>query len=171
MISVAHDEPLTLERTTSTRSISSLVLGDLEVTDDVVMSFLAPLWGFPRHGEFALLPAARDGLWWLQSMSDGGVTFLLADPFVLDAEYGVDLGETERAALHIEQPSDALGLVMLTLPAAASDQATGNFRAPLVFNVGRRVAMQVVSRDDTHELRRAVSLEVFPAQANGLRLQ
>ena len=169
MTSVAHDEPLALERTT--RSISSLVLGDVEVTDDVIMSFLAPLWGFPRHGEFALLPAARDGLWWLQSMSDGGVTFLLADPFVLDAEYGVDLGETERAALHIEQPSDALGLVMLTLPATTSEQATGNFRAPLVFNVGRRVAMQVVSRDDKHELRRAVSLEVFPAQANGLRLQ
>ena len=63
MISVAHDEPLALDRTT--RSISSLVLGDLEVTDDVIMSFLAPLWGFPRHGEFALLPAARDGLWWL----------------------------------------------------------------------------------------------------------
>ena len=169
MISVAHDEPLTLEPTT--RSISSLVLGDLEVTEDVIMSFLAPLWGFPRHGEFALLPASREGLWWLQSMSDGGVTFLLADPFVLDSEYGVDLGETERAALHIEQPSDALGLVMLTLPVTASDQATGNFRAPLVFNVERRVAMQVVSRDDKHELRRAVSLEVFPAQANGLRLQ
>lgn len=169
MISVAHDESLALER--STRSISSLVLGDIEVTDEVVMSFPTPLFGFPRHGEFALLPASREGLWWLQSMSDGGVTFLLADPFVLDSDYGVDLGETERATLHIDEPSDALGLVMLTLPATASDQATGNFRAPLVFNVGRRVAMQVVSRDDKHELRRAVSLEVFPAQANGLRIQ
>jgi len=169
MISTAHDEPMTLERTT--RSISSLVLGDIEVTDDVIMSFPTPLFGFPRHAEFALLPASREGLWWLQSMSDGGVTFLLADPFVLDSGYGVDIGETERAALHIEQPSDALGLVMLTLPATASEQATGNFRAPLVFNVGRRVAMQVVSRDDKHELRRAVSLEVFPAQATGLRLQ
>ena len=169
MISVAQDEPTTVERTT--RSISSLVLGDIEVTENVIMSMLAPLWGFPRHGEFALLPAARDGLWWLQSMSDGGVTFLLADPFVLDAEYGVDLGETERAALHIEQPSDAMGLVMLTLPTTASEEATGNFRAPLVFNIARRVAMQVVSRDDLHSLRRPVSLEVFPVQANGLRLQ
>ena len=160
---------MTVERTT--RSISSLVLGDIEVTEDVIMSMQAPLWGFPRHGEFALLPAARDGLWWLQSMSDGGVTFLLADPFVLDADYGVDLGETERAALHIEQPTDAMGLVMLTLPTTASEQATGNFRAPLVFNIARRVAMQVVSRDDFHSLRRPVSLEVFPVQANGLRLQ
>ncbi len=169
MISVAHDEPQALTRTA--RSISSLVLGDITVTDDVVMSFPTPLWGFPAHGEFALLPAARDGLWWLQSMADGGVTFLLADPFALDASYGVDLGETERAALHIEAPSDALGLVMLTLPSEASDRATANFRAPLVFNLACRVGMQVVSRDDAHELRRTVSLEVFPPQASGLRLQ
>src|SRR5262245_18345826 len=123
MISVAQDEPLALE---STRSISSLVLGDIEVTDDVVMSFPTPLFGFPRHGEFALLPASREGLWWLQSMSDGGVTFLLSGPFVLDADYGVDLGDAERAALHIDQPSDALGLVMLTPPATTSEQATRN---------------------------------------------
>ena len=169
MISVAYDEPQSLTRTA--RPISSLVLGDIAVTDEVVMSFPTPLWGFAAHGEFALLPAARDGLWWLQSMSDGGVTFLLADPFVLDAGYGVDLGETERAALHIEEPSDALGLVMLTLPSEAADLATANFRAPIVFNVAQRIGMQVVSRDDAHELRRAVSLEVFPAQASGLRLQ
>lgn len=169
MISVAHDDPRAPERTA--RSISSLVLGDLDVADEVVMSFPTPLWGFPSHGEYALLPAAREGLWWLQSMSDGGLTFLLADPFVLDASYGVDLGETERAALHIEQPSDAFGLVMLTLPAEASDRATANFRAPIVFNLARRVGMQVVSREESHELRRAVSLEVFPPQASGLRLQ
>ena len=104
-------------------------------------------------------------------MSDGAVTFLLADPFVLDASYGVDLGETERAALHIAQPSDAFGLVMLTLPAEASDRATANFRAPIVFNLARRVGMQVVNREEGHELRRAVSLEVFPPQASGLRIQ
>ena len=169
MISVAHDEPQTLERTI--RSISSLVLGDLDVTDDVVMSFPTPVWGFPSHREFALLPAAREGLWWMQSMAIDGVTFLLADPFVLDASYGVDLGETERVALGIEQPSDAFSLVMLTLPNEAGEVATANFRAPLVFNLARRVGMQVVSRDEKHELRRAVTLDVFPSQPGGLSVQ
>lgn len=168
MISVAHEDVPTLAG--SLRSVFSLVLGELEVSEQVVMTFDTPLWGFPSHHEYALLPAARAGLWWLQSTTDAGVTFLLADPFVLDPSYGVDLGETERAALRIEAPTDALGLVMLTLPTEGHEGATANFRAPLVFNVARRRGMQVVSRDEGHELRRPVTLDVFPAQEDGLRL-
>ncbi len=169
MISVAHEDTTTLAG--SLRSVSSLVVGDLEVSEQVVMTFDTPLWGFPSQQEYALLPAARAGLWWLQSTTDAGVTFLLADPFVLDPAYGVDLGETERVALRIEQPADAFGLVMLTLPADGNDGATANFRAPLVFNLAHRRGMQVVSRDESHELRRAVTLGVFPPQEDGLRLQ
>ncbi|MBL0173453.1 MAG: flagellar assembly protein FliW [Gemmatimonadaceae bacterium] len=169
MISVAHADPQAFE--SAVRSVSSLVLGDLEVSADVVMSFPTPLWGFPDYAEYALVPAAREGLWWMQAMTNDAVTFLLADPFVLDATYGVDLGETERAALGIEQPADAFGLVMLTLPNDSTEGATANFKAPLVFNLARRVGMQVVSRDDAHELRRAVTLDVFPSQPDGVRVQ
>jgi flagellar assembly factor FliW len=146
-------------------------LGDIEVGPDVIMSFATPLWGFPDHHEYALVPAAREGLWWLQSLTGEGVTFLLADPFVIDATYGVDLGDTERATLGIEQPTDALGLVMLTLPMDPTSGATANFRAPIVFNLAKRKGMQVVSRDDAHDLRHPVSLDVFPPQASGVRLQ
>ena len=169
MTSVAHADPQALDSTN--RTVASLVLGELEVSAAAVMSFAVPLWGFPEYREYALLPAARDGLWWMQSMAVDGVTFLLADPFVLDASYGVDLGETERVALGIEQPSDAFSLVMLTLPNDAGEVATANFRAPLVFNLARRVGMQVVSRDEAHELRRAVTLDVFPSQPGGLSVQ
>ena len=169
MISVAHADPKVLE--TVVRPVASLVLGDMEVSADVVMSFPTPLWGFPDYAEYALVPAAREGLWWMQSMTNEAVTFLLADPFVLDASYGLDLGDTERVALGIEQPSDALSLVMLTLPNETSEGATANFRAPLVFNLSRRVGMQIVSRDEEHELRRSVTLDVFPPQADGVRVQ
>jgi flagellar assembly factor FliW len=169
MISVAPDElPL---RTESLRTIESLILGDLEVSDDAVMHFQTPLWGFPDHHEYALLPAARTGLWWLQSVTGAGVTFLLADPFVLDAQYVVDLGETERQSLAIDEPTDALSLVMLTLPMTDAEGPTANFRAPLVFNISRRTGLQIVSREEAHELRRAVSLDVFPAQDAGVRLR
>ena len=168
MISVAHDDSSL--HVDAVRTISSLVLGDVVVTDDVVMTFETPLWGFGDHREFALLPAAREGLWWLQSIHSDTTTFLLADPFVLDAQYALDLGETERHSLRIEQPSDAFSLVMVTLPATESEGATANFRAPLVFNVHRKRGMQIVSRDDGHELRRSISLDVFPAQDDGLRM-
>ena len=167
MTSVAHNDS-TLH--VDLRTIASSVLGDIAVTDDVVMTFKTPLWGFGDHRDFALLPAAREGLWWLQSMHRDTITFLLADPFVLDASYALDLSDSERQSLGIEQPADALSLVMVTLPATESEGVTGNFRAPLVFNVSRTRGMQIVSRDEGHELRRPISLDVFPAQDLGLRM-
>ena len=169
MTSLAHADSPPLEFTT--RTVTSLVLGEIEVSAEAVMSFPTPLFGFPDHQEFALLPAARNGLWWLQSMSGDGVTFLLADPFVLDTSYGVDLGDSERIALSIDEPTEAFSLVMLTLPSETGNSATANFRAPLVFNLAGRVGMQVVSRDESHAIRRAVTLNVFPLQADGVRIQ
>ena len=168
MTSVAHANPLSPESTT--RCVDSLVLGAVEISNDVVISFPTPLWGFPDYDEYALLPAARNGLWWLQSMVRDGVTFLLADPFVLDTSYGVDLGDSERAALGIEQPTDAFSLIMVTLPNQTGDTATANFRAPVVFNLTRQLGMQVVSRDESHSIRRTVTLNVFPTQADGVRV-
>lgn len=153
------------------RHVDSLILGPLTVAESIIMTFPTPMWGFPDHREFALLPAARAGLWWLQSLSAEGTTFLLADPFVLDANYVVDIGDGECESLEIADQSDALSLVMIALPATPDDTATANFRAPMVFNVSRRFGMQIVNRDEAHELRRPVTLEAFPAQPSGVALQ
>lgn len=169
MTSVAHDT--TMVFAPALRHVDSLILGPLAVAESIIMTFPTPMWGFPDHREFALLPAARAGLWWLQSLSAEGITFLLADPFVLDANYVVDIGDGECNSLEITEPSDALSLVMIALPAAPDDTATANFRAPMVFNVPRQRGMQIVNRDESNELRRPVTLEAFPAQPTGVALQ
>ena len=169
MTSAALDH--TQDDTVAIRTISSLILGDIDVAEDIIMHFPNALWGFPDQHDYALVPGARDGMWWLQSLTDEGTTFVLADPFALDAAYSVDIGETEGHTLEIEQPTDAFGLVMLSLPATTSESITANLRAPIVFNLARRRAMQVVSRDDKHELQRVISLEVFPALDGGVRPQ
>ncbi len=169
MPSITHADPSPLAL--PTRTVTSAILGEIEAAPGVFMAFPTPLWGFAEHTEYALLPAARDGLWWMQSVHDTTLIFLLADPFTLDPTYGIDLGESERAALDIEEPSDAFGLVMITLPAASEDGATANFRAPIVFNLTKGTGMQVVSRDDAHALRRPVTLDAFPPQPDGLRIR
>ena len=151
--------------------LSSNVMGEVLMPPEALMRFPTPLFGLPDQREYALLPAARAGLWWLQSMTDPGLTFLLADPFVIDESFGVDLGDAERAALHIETPLDAFALVMVTLPDGENDSATANFRAPLVFNLAEQVGMQVVARDEGYSLRRPIEIALFPPQTDGLRMQ
>ena len=54
MISVADDSPMVLDA--PMRTVSSLVLGDIAIPSDVILSFPTPLWGFPAHREFASPP-------------------------------------------------------------------------------------------------------------------
>lgn len=144
--------------------------GTIEVSASAIMRFPEPIWGFAAYTEYALLPASRAGLWWLIATGDVPCTFVLADPFVINADYAIDLGDSERQALSIHEPSDAFALVMLTLPASPSGSVTANLRAPIVFNLGRQLAAQIVSRDDAHALQHPVDLTVYPPQEGGLRM-
>jgi flagellar assembly factor FliW len=136
--------------------------GALEVPSDAVMHFAEPLWGFPERHAYALLPTARAGIWWLMAASEPPLSFAVADPFVVDPNYAVDLGELERGQLQVTDETDVMALVMLALPASATETATGNFRAPLVFNLRTRQAMQVISRDEAHKMQQPVNLAAYP---------
>lgn len=158
------------ERSTPTYTITSPAVGTIEVSADAIMRFREPIWGFPDRTEYALLPAARQGLWWLLSVQEPHTTFVLADPFVGRADYGIDLGDSERDALQIEQPTDALALVMVALPLTPTEPVTANFRAPIVFNISKGLAQQVVNRDESYSLREPINLAAYPAQDDGVRL-
>ncbi len=155
----------------TTLHVSSRALGEITVSSAWVMHFPTPIGGFPSHQNFVLVPAARDGLWWLQALDDADVTFILGDPFLLDSSYAFDLGDIERDMLSIAEESDAFGLVMITLPYRETESATANCRAPIVFNLVKRVGMQVLSRDESHDLRRPIDLSIYKPQAVGLRMQ
>lgn len=158
------------DRSTTTYTITSPAVGTIEVSGEAVMHFTDALWGFPDRTAYALLPATRQGLWWLLSIDEPQTTFVLADPFVGHPGYGIDLGESEREALQIVEPTDALALVMVALPNTPSEPVTGNFRAPIVFNVSQGLAQQVVNRDEQYSLREPIDLAAYPMQDGGVRL-
>jgi flagellar assembly factor FliW len=134
------------------------------------VQFREALWGFPDRLDYVLLPTARQGMWWMISVGEPTVTFVLADPFVAHTEYAIDLGDTERTMLRLTDPTDAFVLVMVSLPSAPGEQATANLRAPIVFNLAERRAAQIVGRDESHSLRAPLDLTVYPPQDNGFRL-
>jgi flagellar assembly factor FliW len=150
--------------------IASRALGELEVSPSCVMHFAAPIGGFPRQRDYALVPAAREGLWWLQSVESPEVTFILGDPFLHSSDYGFDIGDVERSALRILDESDAFGLVMITLPSEEGETATANYRAPLVFNLRQQRGMQIISRDDRHGVRSQIDLARYQPHAHGVRM-
>ena len=64
----------------ATHSVASELLGALHVAPDAVIDFAGGLLGFPECHRFALVPAGREGLFWLQSLDYSALTFLLGYP-------------------------------------------------------------------------------------------
>jgi flagellar assembly factor FliW len=160
------DQP---DRSATTYTITSPAVGTIEVSGEAVMQFTESLWGFPDRTAYALLPGSRQGLWWLLAVDEPLPMFVLADPFVGHPEYGIDLGDSEREALQIVDPTDALALVMVTLPNAPGDPVTANLRAPIVFNLAKGLAQQVINRDERYSLREPMNLAVYPLQDSGIQ--
>ncbi len=141
------------------RVISSRVLGDLALAPEQLFAFPEGLHGFESQQEFALVPAARDGFWWLQSATEAGLAFLLVDPFRASAGYELDLSPGDEQFLALDDASDALVLTIVTLPAEPGGTPTTNLRGPLVFNVAQQRARQVVSRNEAYAFHAPVSLD------------
>lgn len=125
--------------------VPSAVLGPVEVRDADRIAFPAGLYGFPEAHEFALVPAGRPGLCWLQSTVEPALVFLLADPFAAFPGYAPDVPDAELTALGggLAPAAERVALfAIVTLGDGGA--ATANLRAPVVVDTRARRGRQVV---------------------------
>jgi flagellar assembly factor FliW len=134
-------------------AVASDLLGPLEVAPEARYHFAAGLYGFTGARDFALVPAGREGLWWLQSVEESGLVLLVADPFRYFADYAPDLPDAELVQLGADAPGgrgrapapgDVALFAVVTLPGAGAATASANLRAPLVLDTRARRGRQVV---------------------------
>lgn len=121
----------------------SKLLGPLGVPEHQILDFSQGLFGFPEAHKFALLPAERDGFFWLQSQEFEALTFLLIDPFAFVEGYAVELGPKDIAELMPEDASEIAVLAILTLPDKRGETATANLQGPLAVNHKKRIGKQL----------------------------
>lgn len=128
--------------------LPSLLMDSVTVRRTDLFTFPAGLYAYEACRAFALVPAGREGLWWLQSAERADLVFLLADPFPLFPGYEVTVPPTELAHLGAAADATLMVLSIVTLPRDEQSAATANLRAPVVLDVARRVGRQVVLQDE-----------------------
>jgi flagellar assembly factor FliW len=142
----------------ATATVVSELLGDVELPAAALYTFPAGLYGFEACRRFALVPAGREGLFWLQSAELSGLVFLLADPFHFFPHYEADLPDDELATLGVAAGARPGVLVIVTLPGSGSETASANLRAPLVLEPTSRQGRQLVLADERLAVREPLTL-------------
>lgn len=143
---------------TTLMDVSSDLLGPISVPAQETFTFSEGLLGFPDARSFVLVPAERDGFFWLQSVEFSALTFLLADPFPLVEGFYVELTDAEVGVLEPEDGSEIAVLAILTLPRSDDDAPTVNLQGPLVLNMRRGLGRQLVVQESKWGVRWSLDL-------------
>lgn len=142
--------------------VPSEVFGPLDVPEDECLTFPDGLLGFAAQRRYVLLPAAAEGVFWLQSCEEGSLVFLVVDPFAFVPDYAVSLPESLGAGEDARDgaaPSGAAVLAIVTLPRAAGEPATANLQGPIVVDPRTRTACQRVLGDGAYPTKHPIDLE------------
>ena len=138
--------------------IASHLLGLLTLPTRELLHFPRGILGFPEQRRFALVPAGRPGLFWLQSVDVADLVFLLADTFHWFPGYEIDVPEAELTALEVRTPAELAVLAIVTLPGGPGETPSVNLRAPVLVGTETRLARQLVLVDDRYAVREPLAL-------------
>ncbi len=128
--------------------LSTERFGEVRVDDEKVITLPDGLLGFVSMTRAVLLPVDDDGLFfWMQSVDDPALAFLVLTPWPLFPDYAPELGEADQHALDLDDPADALVFCLLTSHDRPR-RLTANLLGPVVVNQARRLGRQVVLEGD-----------------------
>ncbi len=130
--------------------------GEMEtvrVSDEVTLTFPEGMPGFERHHRYALLQDAKLApFFWLQSLHDPLIGFLVIPPGLLVADYEFDIADPDVELLELTDPAEARVLTILVVPEDVRAM-TANLQAPIIINPVKRIARQVILTDERFPLR------------------
>jgi flagellar assembly factor FliW len=134
--------------------------GVIEIAEDRVITFPKGLLGFPSQTRYCLLEPGDDAcFFWLQSLDEPSLAFVVTDPSLFVQDYSVPIRPEQMAELTLARLEDAQVFVIVN---KVDQQLTGNLQGPLVINTITRKGEQMVLAEKRWTTRHPL-VKVAPA--------
>lgn len=126
--------------------------GEVEYDPANLLHFPAGLIGLPNLRSFIVMPNKKQGpLFWIQSVDDPDMAFVLTDPSNFFLDYSVLPDRNERQHLGIGDEDEFFSLVVVTVP--PDQNITMNLAAPILFSPKTNRAIQVILEDTKYQTK------------------
>ncbi len=134
--------------------------GSISVSNEEILSFPEGMLGFSKIHQYVLLERADDPLFvWLQALKKPNVAFPLLEPEIFEKQYKIELEEEDQKILEIDSAEPMKVFAIITIPTDPT-KMTANLLAPIVMNLKKRVARQVILHATDYPIRRAIYNEL-----------
>ena len=125
--------------------INTVKFGEIEVEESRIFDFVMPIIGFDDLHKFVIIDPSKDTLFkWLQSVEEPGLAFPIISVASLDYDYSIDLTDEVVEKLGITNVENILVMNIASIPQDNPHGTTINLLAPLIFNLEKQIAGQVI---------------------------
>lgn len=150
-------------------NIKTRIFGEVEISDDKIISFENGIIGFPDLKHFTLLhdemQGSKAGIRYLQSIEEPGFAMPVMDPLVVKPDYDPEVNDELLAGLGELTDENILVLVTVTIPSDLTKMSV-NLQGPVIINVDERKACQIIVEGDKYQVKFPV-YEVLQAKKGG----
>ena len=137
----------------SRMKINSAKLGEIEYSEDDVITLSSPLLGFPDLQDFLIISDDNSyPFFFFYSVEDADICFILIETNTFFKDYNPDIPKRELKVIAI---SDKKEMKLFSIVVVPTDPklSTANLRAPLVVNFEKKLAKQIILDDDAYKIK------------------
>lgn len=140
--------------------IKTKAYGVVDIDDRQLLRFPSGLFGFETLRDFALLDAAQQPFYWLQSVDVEQVAFVLIKPTIFRPDYEPAVTGQDLEALGLENTDGEESLVFSIVTFVENETMTANLQGPVIINRNKRTGRQCISTDSRWQTRHNIADEM-----------
>lgn len=136
--------------------IQTKVFGEIEISEDKVITFVNGIVGFPELKRFVLLhdeeKGTGAGIRFLQSIDEPGFAMPVMDPLVVKPDYDPRVSDDLLAQLGKISSENLLVLVTVTVPGDLTKMSV-NLQGPVIINAEEHKGSQMIVENKEYPVK------------------
>ena len=126
--------------------VKTKTMGTVSVDDKNIIEFPNGLLGFEDFHRYALIESEYKPFFWMQSLDESSLAFLIVDPFIIADNYELDVDDKALSEIDVASSADVIVWAIVTVPSDGGP-VTANLQGPVVVNKKNNLALQVILAD------------------------
>ncbi|MFI5360044.1 MAG: flagellar assembly protein FliW [Halanaerobiales bacterium] len=128
--------------------VETINFGKIEVPESKIIYLTEPILGFEEYQRYTIIRGLEDEpFYWLQSLDEGELAFIMINPFQFFQDYSFNLPERVKEKLAVKEDSDLLINTIVVIDQETGDIRT-NLKAPVIINGDNNKGAQVILEED-----------------------
>ncbi len=128
--------------------IDTTNFGVIDIEDDKIITFVENILGFKDYTKFTIINSLENDIYYyLQSIDDPELLFIMLDPMQFIDDYQISLTESFVEKLNLAEENDMLVYTLVSIGEQGAYLSI-NLKAPIIINLRNQKAGQLVLEED-----------------------